>query len=59
MRMMATSTEDLHSRSPSSALRIVFIPISLRCEVREFFRDWRDLDYQNRYRPVAIVEPLL
>lgn len=26
---------------------------------REFFRDLGDLDYQNRHRPVATVEPLL
>ena len=26
---------------------------------REFFRDVGDLDYQNRHRPVATVEPLL
>lgn len=26
---------------------------------REFFRDLGDLDYHNRHRPVATVEPLL
>jgi hypothetical protein len=40
----------------AKALRL-FIPMA--GWVREFFRHLRDLDYQNRYRPVAIVEPLL